>query len=797
MKKEENLILKTNFLTFPIDKAYFFFPFQFSYHFGKSVLGSNQRKKKFCSFLVSPFGFGHMSFQASICIENKIYEVGFASLSLKNLEDKVKELVGNRTEPKNLPLFKITNINGQNIDNDQKLQIAFDITNPVRLFIHFIDKNNDEEMKSFGDKEQDVKNIELEQDKPWNEANKTAMTIVDQMTAKKQKGIVIVSTNLDQFAKPNNKLFFQDVPFTMMINSNQYMKKKKVIPPYTIYSFHSKNIIFDNITINGCVYAVDCIIDGTDDCHITQYLIHTKQSVIRYTFKKPVFTVPLPIDMSNLLYAGTGACDTLNFDKAIWLFRFSLCFMLQTFGDSNIYVSRALVWLGNAYQGKGDYDKAIEYYERSLKVLSEHLKPDHIDFASLYSNLGNPYDRKGQFNKAIEYAEKALKIALDNLGPDHVDVGDSYNDLGLYYQHKGEYDKSLAYHQKALKICLEKLGDNNKLIAVSYINLGRVYFRKAEYDKAYEYYTKALNIYSEKTDQHQIFVANCHVSLGAFYHEKGEYSKSIEYHKKAIKVYLDKLGENHTEVSTAFSHLGAVYFEIGEYETSIGYYEKALNILLKKFGERHAFVAISYNELGLVWIKGKKQVNKAKEYIAKALEILMDDKDDNFNLQLANSYDMFGLILKKNGTNERAIEYFEKSLEIKFKKLNDDHPCVGWSFHYLASVFKNKNELNKSIEFGERALKLRLKKLDYNHPHVGESYILLGDIHVAKGEKNKAKEFYENAVKIFNQVFGEQHQKTQDVKLVLEKMNENNQDHKEEKKENEVSYFYFILFSLL
>ncbi|ETN97285.1 hypothetical protein RFI_40246, partial [Reticulomyxa filosa] len=99
----------------------------------------------------------------------------------------------------------------------------------------------------------------------------------------------------------------------------------------------------------------------------------------------------------------------------------------------------------------------------------------------------------------------------------------------------------------------------------------------------------------------------------------------------------------------------------------------ALNILLKKCGEKHVLVARSLNELGLVWIKGKQQMNKAKGYVDKSLEILMNDKSNNFDLDLARSYDVLGLILEKNGTNEEAIQYFEKSLEIKFKKLNDDH----------------------------------------------------------------------------------------------------------------------------
>ncbi|ETO34317.1 hypothetical protein RFI_02778, partial [Reticulomyxa filosa] len=673
----------------------------------------------------------NMSFRAFVCIENKISEVTFASLSLKSLGDKVKELINNRTDLKaeNPFNFKIVDINDQSIDNDQKLRSAFD-TDPVCFFVHFIDRNNDKEMKYPNDEKRDIENIELDQNKPWNEANKVAHTIVEQMVEKKRNGIVIVSTSLDQLARPNDRWFFQNIPFTMMINSHKYMKEKKVISPYVVYSFHSENITFDNVTIDGCVYVIDCVINGIGHFHITQHLIHTRQSVIHYTFQQHVFTVLLPIDSNKFMKSGIDLYEKSNFDEAISLIRFALCVRLQTRSDPDIDIAHAFYWLGKVYNEKGEFDKSIEYHK------------------------------------------KALTIRLDKLEPDHIDIGESYNMLGIAHDNKREYDKALEFYQKTLVIWSKKLDSSHSDVADSYNNLGRVYYMKAEYDKAYKHHKKALDIYSKKSDENQIKVAICHCHLGNVHYRKGEYTKSIECHKKHSKISLGQLGKDHTNIAASFNNLGNSYFEAGEYEISIAYHEQALDILLKKFDERHAFVAISLNELGLVWIKGKMQINKAKEYVDKALEILNDDKNNSFDLELAKSYDVLGLILEKSEKYEEAIQYFEKSLEIRAKNLNDNDPYIGWSFHYLASVFKNKNDLNKSIEYGEKALKLRLNKLDHDHPHVGESYILLGDIYLARGNKTKAKKCYENAFGVFNTRFGEQHQKTVRVRLILEKVNE-------------------------
>ncbi|ETO33887.1 hypothetical protein RFI_03209, partial [Reticulomyxa filosa] len=591
-------------------------------------------------------------------------------------------------------------INYQCINNDQKLRNAFE-TSPTNLFIHFIDEDDEEK--------QDIENIELDQNKPWNEANMVAHTLIEEMIEEAEKGIVIVSTSFNQFARPNDRWFFQHVPFTMMINQDKYIRNKREVPPYVVYAFCSENITFDNVIIDGCVYVVDCVIDGTDYVHITKHIFHTRKSVIRYNFQPPVFTVLWPIDFNSLFQSVNNLCQNSNFDEAISLLRFILCAKLQTPNKSDIQLAYCFVWFSQVFIAKKDFDRSIVY------------------------------------NK------KALRIRLDKLGPDHIDVGNVYYTLAIAYNEKGEYDKASDCHQQALEIRLKNLGDNHSDVAMSYDSLGRVYHMKAKYDQACELHEKALDIYSKQLDGNQINISMCYCHLGNALREKGEYVKSIEYHEKDLKISLEQLGEDHIDYGKSMFWLGMVYFEIEEYETSIGYLEQALDIQLRKLG--------------------KMQINKAKEYVDKALEILNDDKNNSFDLELAKSYDVLGLILEKSEKYEEAIQYFEKSLEIKFKKACD-HPRIGWSFHYLASVFKNKNNLNKSIEYGEKALELRLNKLDRDHPYVGESYVLLGDIYLARGNKTKAKECYENALQIFNTRFGEQHQKTVRVRLILEHINE-------------------------
>ncbi|ETO03193.1 hypothetical protein RFI_34217, partial [Reticulomyxa filosa] len=177
--------------------------------------------------------------------------------------------------------------------------------------------------------------------------------------------------------------------FSMMINSKEYMKKKLIIGKYSICLFNSNKITFDNITIDGCVYVIDCIIYGIGNCNITQQLIHTNKSVIQCSFHSPFFNCSWPININQLMKSGIDALDKLNLNKSIQYFRFALCVRLQTLQYSHIDVAESYFWLGNAYNSKGEYNKAIEYYEKSLKIYLDKLGHDHIHVATLYNNLGN------------------------------------------------------------------------------------------------------------------------------------------------------------------------------------------------------------------------------------------------------------------------------------------------------------------------------------------------------------------------------------------------------------------------
>ncbi|MDP6036062.1 MAG: tetratricopeptide repeat protein, partial [Verrucomicrobiota bacterium] len=61
-------------------------------------------------------------------------------------------------------------------------------------------------------------------------------------------------------------------------------------------------------------------------------------------------------------------------------------------------------------------------------------------------------------------------------------------------------------------------------------------------------------------------------------------------------------------------------------------------------------------------------------------------------------------------------EHYQKSLAIQLKKLGPEHPHVALSYNNIGLVHRKKGEHNKALEHYQKSLAIHLKKLGPNHP---------------------------------------------------------------------------------
>ena len=70
---------------------------------------------------------------------------------------------------------------------------------------------------------------------------------------------------------------------------------------------------------------------------------------------------------------------------------------------------------------------------------------------------------------------------------------------------------------------------------------------------------------------------------------------------------------------------------------------------------------------------------------------------------VAKSYLGLGIVYKRQGQYERALEYYQKALEIDIKVSGQDHPDVATSYQNLAAVYHRQGNHVQTKEMATKA----------------------------------------------------------------------------------------------
>ena len=118
-----------------------------------------------------------------------------------------------------------------------------------------------------------------------------------------------------------------------------------------------------------------------------------------------------------------------------------------------------------------------------------------------------------------------------------------------------------------------------------------------------------------------------------------------------------------------------------------------------------------WNRLGQLLIKLAK-FDKAEALYEILLKQTTDQKEK------ANIFHQLGRINDHRGEYSKALEYYEKSLEIDKKTLPANHPDLATSYNNIGWVYRNKTDYKKALDYYERALDIWQRSLPSNHPSI-------------------------------------------------------------------------------
>ncbi|CAF3949903.1 unnamed protein product [Rotaria sordida] len=144
----------------------------------------------------------------------------------------------------------------------------------------------------------------------------------------------------------------------------------------------------------------------------------------------------------------------------------------------------------------------------------------------------------------------------------------------------------------------------------------------------------------------------------------------------------------------------------------------------------------------------KGEYDKALECFEKAVNIQVNSLA-RYHPMLAATYSNIGSIYKEEGEYDKALEYFEKELEVELMSLPSNHPSLVTTYANIGSLYSEKDDDDKALEYYTKGLEVELKSTEPLHPSVGIACVNIGSLYKENGVYDKGLEYYETGLRIF------------------------------------------------
>jgi tetratricopeptide (TPR) repeat protein len=301
---------------------------------------------------------------------------------------------------------------------------------------------------------------------------------------------------------------------------------------------------------------------------------------------------------------------------------------------------KAWVSLAAIYEVKQQLDSALYFYGTAGQI-----DPDNM---SIQKHIFNILLSVEQYNWAIQQALSILEREPGNAA--------LRLQLGRLFYHQQEFQAA----KEQFLVYLESDSSNTEAI----YTVGRISFQQKEYQQALQYFYRTTELLP-KMPEGWTSLGNCYLALdlpdsARFSFEKarrqglkqgvdqlmGAGYSIIEKYREAIP-YFQKTYQKESKDPDLMFGLAVAYERNGDFDSAAAVFEK----LIKLEPKNH--VALNY--LGYMYADKGINLDKAKELIAKALEL---DPGNAFYI------DSMGWVLYRLGEFEKARENIEKAVEL-------------------------------------------------------------------------------------------------------------------------------------
>ena len=336
--------------------------------------------------------------------------------------------------------------------------------------------------------------------------------------------------------------------------------------------------------------------------------------------------------------------------------------------------------LGGIHQEQGEDELALAEFESCID-----LNPSYYP---VYYRIGEIHLKRQHYPEALHAFESARKL---NRKWEYPQYG-----IGLVYFAQGEIDRA--------RETFENITRQKKKFAPAYFKLGQVLATEGFFDDALKEYAKGA--------QHQDYSGQVLYELAAIFDEKGNTDGAIRLYQRTIEV----------EPTHAKAHfaLGEVLYTSGDTGTAVQHYQQALALMPS--------ITDTFYEPFEPYFAGLMTADEAMPILEKAMLVLPNDPRSHFYA---------GIIEADAGNIEKAIEHYEKTLEIieadaRYLQIELTLGNLNDVYFKLGELYHQQGDVNTAVAYFKRALEL--------NPELADRFITQGQSAFDAGNYQEAIE---------------------------------------------------------
>ncbi len=297
-----------------------------------------------------------------------------------------------------------------------------------------------------------------------------------------------------------------------------------------------------------------------------------------------------------------------------------------------------------AYEYKNiDVEKTLLYADTAI---AKSKKLNYI------RGLGYAYANRGNYFKNVGDNAQARACYVWSY-VQHQKVGNkkgiaaSLNSMASLHFLQGKLTKALSNFIQSLTISREINDRRGEAITLN--NIGVINQEQKNYSKALEYFEQSYHTFNDIGDKKSM--ADALNNIGNIYHILGMYDDALKHYNEAMQTYVS-LGDIKGEGS-AINNIGLVHFEEKDYKTALKYYHKSLSVD-EKLNDKQS-QTITCNNIAYCYLN-LDMFFAAKKYATRALK---SAQEQDYAIDMANSYDLLAKLEDKLGNYKEALVYFK------------------------------------------------------------------------------------------------------------------------------------------